>query len=327
MADKPDPEVLAKKGAELFKEILRLYPEAEVEDYYRGGSWKDDILLCDYRLFVAHRSEAGADDPPPLEEVKMPYLPDQPQPAARPVLNSAAMAVMADLRLIAVFVAKHKLDAMKTKAALQSLTLHQKKHVMSNFKMEEGADKDSIQALTAYVKECQTTKAWGDEPAADAAEEKPPATTVKPGVVSITPVTEIASPAPTPATATSADQTAAEAPPKTAAKVLTVKPVGLVGQPVGQVVQAVAAGVKRPGLVTAEGAGADKRPKVAEKAAEGEKAAAPAGLKPGGVIGIRPVTPRPAAAAPAANAWGGKGWGGMGAGAWDAWGSGNSWGW
>eukprot|EP00928_Gymnodinium_smaydae_P095059 TRINITY_DN8107_c0_g1_i1.p1 TRINITY_DN8107_c0_g1~~TRINITY_DN8107_c0_g1_i1.p1 ORF type:complete len:258 (-),score=66.67 TRINITY_DN8107_c0_g1_i1:269-1042(-) len=68
-------EIVAKSGPELFRELLRHYSEAEVDDYYKNGIWKDDDLRADLQLVIQHRKEAGADDPPPVDEVKMPELP------------------------------------------------------------------------------------------------------------------------------------------------------------------------------------------------------------------------------------------------------------
>eukprot|EP00444_Apocalathium_aciculiferum_P034161 CAMPEP_0183486868 /NCGR_PEP_ID=MMETSP0370-20130417/180153_1 /TAXON_ID=268820 /ORGANISM="Peridinium aciculiferum, Strain PAER-2" /LENGTH=612 /DNA_ID=CAMNT_0025680187 /DNA_START=126 /DNA_END=1962 /DNA_ORIENTATION=- len=71
-------EVLEKKGAELFREVLRIYPGASVEDYFANGIWKDDVMSVDWQLITAHRAEGGAEDPPALEDVKMPELPKKP---------------------------------------------------------------------------------------------------------------------------------------------------------------------------------------------------------------------------------------------------------
>jgi len=68
-------EILGKKGAELFKELLRVYPGACPEDYFANGAWRDDLLSIDWQLVQAHREEAGAEDPPPLEDIVMPELP------------------------------------------------------------------------------------------------------------------------------------------------------------------------------------------------------------------------------------------------------------
>ena len=67
--------VLQKSESGLFKELYRLYPLAEVEDYFKMGRWQNDLMKMDIQAFMAHLEEAGAPEPPPLEEVKFPPLP------------------------------------------------------------------------------------------------------------------------------------------------------------------------------------------------------------------------------------------------------------
>lgn len=62
-------------GKELFRELLRWFPSAELEDYYQNGRWDVETLEIDRELIEAHRKEAGAPEPIPLEEVVMPELP------------------------------------------------------------------------------------------------------------------------------------------------------------------------------------------------------------------------------------------------------------
>lgn len=68
-------DIKGKKGPELFKELLRHFPLASPDDYYKHGVWQDDLLRLDVQVIAAHRLEAGAPDPLPLSEVKMPELP------------------------------------------------------------------------------------------------------------------------------------------------------------------------------------------------------------------------------------------------------------
>ena len=75
---------LRKSDAELFKELYRLYPLAEVEDYFKGGQWQCELMKMDIQAFFAHRAEAGAPDPPPLEELKLPSLPENRKPPTAP---------------------------------------------------------------------------------------------------------------------------------------------------------------------------------------------------------------------------------------------------
>ena len=67
--------VLQKSDVDLFKELFRLYPLAEVEDYYKGGQWQRELLKLDIQAIFAHREEAGAPEAPPLDEATLPPLP------------------------------------------------------------------------------------------------------------------------------------------------------------------------------------------------------------------------------------------------------------
>jgi len=233
-------EVLEKKGAELFREVLRIYPGASVEDYFANGIWKDDVMSVDWQLITAHRAEGGAEDPPALEDVKMPELPKKPaflptmgaklpagikpmmmatpgalrpagmafapgvlrpqitptamgirpasaQPAgirlltsgpkamgapkavARPgfaapkagALGGAAAATgpVAELRQIALFVAKWKLDPTRTKMMLAKLGPARRRYVIQTFKHTAyGADVTA--GLQQYIAQCERTDAW-----------------------------------------------------------------------------------------------------------------------------------------------------------------------
>jgi len=59
-------------GPDLFRKVLRLYPLASPHDYFRNGHWLRDVLEIDLELLEAHRREASAPDPIPLEEVELP---------------------------------------------------------------------------------------------------------------------------------------------------------------------------------------------------------------------------------------------------------------
>eukprot|EP00434_Breviolum_minutum_P011821 symbB.v1.2.010430.t1/scaffold655.1/size176010/17 len=68
-----------KSGAELFKELYRLLPSLSFEDYFKNGIWQNDLMRLDIEVIDAHRREAGAPDPPPMEEVDFPPLPGNSQ--------------------------------------------------------------------------------------------------------------------------------------------------------------------------------------------------------------------------------------------------------
>lgn len=203
--------ILAKKtGEELFKELYRVYPVADFDDYLKapGNIWKNDQMKMDLELVYAHRREAGAPDPPALEDVVLPAdlpatsqsmatqsgLPTAfgaalaaqkafPGAAVRPVAAgllagarttpaaSVAAAAgttgpVAELRLIALFVAKWKLDPTHTKMLLAKLIPARRRHVMQTFKPSapgEGATKE----LDEHVQACEANS-WADVPASPA---------------------------------------------------------------------------------------------------------------------------------------------------------------
>lgn len=184
---------LQKSGAELFRELLRLYPTAELDDYWKMGMWKNDQMKTDLVLLEAHRREAGAPDPIPLEDVKMP---DLPAVAKHPAMMALAggkgvvppMAMMmgtapaaatstasggpvAELRLIALFVAKWKLDPTKTKLMLAKMTPTRRRYIIQNFKTAFSGPEANA-ALDAYIAQCEKSGDWDKgsiAPAASAA--------------------------------------------------------------------------------------------------------------------------------------------------------------
>jgi len=178
---------------------LRVYPIAELEDYFRGGLWKDDVMRTDISLIYAHAREAGAPYPPALKDVKMPELPKSIQMAARPTFQAgvpgvrpvvatavvkpppaagtaaapAAAAAAApgaaaaanaagtqatELRLIALFVAKWKLDPNRTKLILAKLTPPRRRFVIQSFKNAGG---DPTASLEQFIAKCEQTNSWG----------------------------------------------------------------------------------------------------------------------------------------------------------------------
>jgi len=203
-------EAIKKSGMELFRELLRLYPVAEVEDYYKAGQWKDDLMRTDLQLIEAHRKEAGAPDPLPLEEVPAPELPKlttfpagiigvkpvlpalaaagglrpavAPGAATTSVGGAAAVAggPVAELRLIALFVAKWKLDPTRTKVLLAKETPQRRRYVIQNFKTT-ATGVEATEALSAYMEQCKKTNAWGAATA--------PAAATTPSAVVARPVT------------------------------------------------------------------------------------------------------------------------------------------
>eukprot|EP00931_Biecheleriopsis_adriatica_P091738 TRINITY_DN6561_c0_g1_i1.p1 TRINITY_DN6561_c0_g1~~TRINITY_DN6561_c0_g1_i1.p1 ORF type:complete len:295 (+),score=37.31 TRINITY_DN6561_c0_g1_i1:59-943(+) len=169
-----EDERLSKSGPELFKELFRIYEVAEVDDYYKNGVWKDDLMKTDIQLIDRHRREAGAPEPPELSEVVLPPMPGQSSVAVGGGVGSVGGAV-AELRLIALFVAKWKLDAARTKTALSKLLPARRRYVIANFK-STADDGTSTDELEEYIKTCESTNAWA-------------AATAAPTITPVTPVT------------------------------------------------------------------------------------------------------------------------------------------
>jgi hypothetical protein len=202
-------EMLKKSGPELFRELLRVYPVAELDDYHKMYKWQDDQMRIDLQLVHAHRAEAGAPDPTPLDEVKMPPLPQvhhfqqssaaallaaraaalqgvRPAgvTAAIPGASGAASGAGAELRLMALFVAKWKIDPTRTKMMLAKLQPQQRRYVIQNFKTT-ATGMPATDELQQFITECEEKESW---PAASEKAETPaPASAVTAGARPATP--------------------------------------------------------------------------------------------------------------------------------------------
>lgn len=173
-------------GPKLFQQLQRFVSSADVEDYYKHGTWQDELMRTDMQLVEAHRREGGAPDPLSLEEVPVVKLPgaSTPQkttafaPVARLGLGvttatqarsvtgtpstvssslvaaqaSGSTGPVAELRLIALFIAKWKLDPTKTKMLFAKLTPVRRRFVIQNFK-NSAAEPSPTAALERYIQE------------------------------------------------------------------------------------------------------------------------------------------------------------------------------
>lgn len=250
-------EALAKTGAELFKELYRIYPVADPEDYFKAGQWRNEAMKTDIVLIESHRRECGAPDVPDLEDIKAPALPAHLQQlgptsftsfaqsfsVAKPVGQSqgtsplvatagggavAGSAPVVEIRLIALFVAKWKLDPTTSKQVLAKLTPTRRRFVIQNFKTTKSGAEASGD-LEEYIAQCEKDKTWdataGDKAgngstsgliaptintvgppkftagggaaiaAAKASVVRPPAGTVGPTTTKLTPTATVVSPA------------------------------------------------------------------------------------------------------------------------------------
>lgn len=199
--DPEEPNELdGKTGKDLFLELFRLLPSSQVEDYYIHGRWNEDDIKLDWELLQAHRREAGAEDPPSLEELELPALPDNkafgaltqftrptpvgtggyPTPASvtaatplrpMPVKTAPTSAMVAasvgvagggpsaELRQIALFIAKWKLEATKTKLLLARLTPPRRRWVMQHF-AQSGTLQSATVQLEQYIARCERENLW-----------------------------------------------------------------------------------------------------------------------------------------------------------------------
>lgn len=297
----------------MFKELYRRYPVAEVEDYFKAGKWKDDVMRIDLRLVEAHRKEGGAPEPMEMADVPEPVLPKtnpllalassgalgRPAvPAAGGLAGAIAAAKAAaaakagglrptgagaapgtvgpvtELRLIAIFVAKWKLDPTRTKAALARLTPARRRYVIQNFKTVSTGPTASV-ALDQFIAKCEQTNAWGSESASMQAGPPAKALAMRPGFAAARPVR----------------------PGLVAAASAGPRPLALRGAAAPKAQTAPTAGVKRPlasilGSMAANEANKKAKIAVAPAMRPASPATRPAGLamRPAG-LAMRPVAP------------------------------------
>eukprot|EP00401_Gymnodinium_catenatum_P082874 CAMPEP_0117503248 /NCGR_PEP_ID=MMETSP0784-20121206/24230_1 /TAXON_ID=39447 /ORGANISM="" /LENGTH=294 /DNA_ID=CAMNT_0005298555 /DNA_START=68 /DNA_END=952 /DNA_ORIENTATION=- len=192
--------ILAKEGQELFKELLRFYEAADLEDYYKLalGQWRDDQMRTDIQLFVQHRREAGAPEAPAVEDVEMPEIPAPTASAGvggAVKMGTSGLVVQApgatgtnlinDLKEIAGLVAKFKLEPLKAKTLLSKLPSNRKKYVTQHFATTTtGAD--ATAALEKYIAQCEKENLWPaavSAPAITAPAGAAVASTAKPAIV------------------------------------------------------------------------------------------------------------------------------------------------
>lgn len=192
-------EAFTKSGAELFKELYRVYPVADAEDYFKNGQWKNEVMKADLVLIESHRRESGAPDVADLEDIKVPNLPTQTPsmvaagygpasfagmlkpagfPTPVPLLAGAAVGTstpVVEIRLIALFVAKWKLDPATAKTSLAKLTPVHRRYVIQNFKTTV-TGVEATKELDTYIAACEEDKSW------DTAVANGTPVTVSPGI-------------------------------------------------------------------------------------------------------------------------------------------------
>jgi hypothetical protein len=297
-------EALKKTGGELFKELYRIYPVADPEDYFKNGQWRNDILKADLTLMEAHRREAGAPDMPDLDEITFPKLPLQTSTptlggvqfaagqiksaAAGTPISATAGGQVVEIRLIALFVAKWKLDPVTAKESLSKLTPARRRYVIQHYKTTLSGV-EATEELKKFISECEKDGKWDTVAAATTAAANGTTPGISPGAK----VPLLSKPTITPkiSPATSATKPVIAAP-KPAAVTQTPK-VGAAITPV--------AGVKRPfGATVTPAWAANKRPVLATtNAAKGNTISPP---KAGASVIKANVTPKAVAGPPKSGA-------------------------
>lgn len=173
-----------RSAPELFRELLRLLPSVQVEDYYANGQWDQDCIRIDIELLEKHREEAGAPEPPPLEDIPMVELPGVAQPLGRRVASSvkpnhpkeqvnsngrvamvaqppkapppAALLRHAQWKEgyeMADFAETRGLDVEETKLVLSELQPSQRHWVMQNFQYDMSLDDDATAQFEQAVED------------------------------------------------------------------------------------------------------------------------------------------------------------------------------
>jgi len=192
---------MAKTGKDLFIELVRVYSVAEVEDYFKGGLWQDDLMKAHIEIIDRHRREAGAPKIPDLSEVEKDVLKAIPAVAlaagsAVPKKSASAPCAWcakgqcwthgqvaktepgmevtppaeAEQRLISLFIKKHSLDEAMATEVINKRPYHQRRHLYGKFKTENSGEEGS-KDLQKFVEECDKVKTWPPPPALPAKEK------------------------------------------------------------------------------------------------------------------------------------------------------------
>jgi hypothetical protein len=166
-------EVLKKSGKELFRELLRIYSTAAVDDYFKDGVWKDTVMRDDYVLLEAHRKEACAISPPDLEDVVVPEPNASFAGIVAPWANGSISIVGPTTEY--EFMMKWRLDPARTKLTLGKLTQQRRYYVYLRFKVAT-FNLDTNMQLSNFINACQMSGSWDKAGAL-----VPPASQIGPG--------------------------------------------------------------------------------------------------------------------------------------------------
>jgi len=119
----------------------------------KAGQWKNEIMKTDLVLIEAHRKEVVV---PEMQSagIRAPGGLALPTPGV-----GAPASPVLELRLIALFVAKWKLEPTKTKMLLAKLTHLRRRYVMQHFKALGSGDAAATE-LESFLAECGRNGNW-----------------------------------------------------------------------------------------------------------------------------------------------------------------------
>eukprot|EP00403_Amphidinium_massartii_P014809 CAMPEP_0178414898 /NCGR_PEP_ID=MMETSP0689_2-20121128/23273_1 /TAXON_ID=160604 /ORGANISM="Amphidinium massartii, Strain CS-259" /LENGTH=213 /DNA_ID=CAMNT_0020036201 /DNA_START=1 /DNA_END=638 /DNA_ORIENTATION=+ len=86
---------------------------------------------------------------------------------------SAPAAPLADLREIAMFIAKWRLEPTRAKLVLAQLSLQRRQYVMHHFLDDPAGEGAAIDRLVKYIQDCEQSGAWGGGPSPAGAQAAP----------------------------------------------------------------------------------------------------------------------------------------------------------
>lgn len=137
---------------------------ASADDYFKEGRWQKEQMILDTEILEAHRKEAGAPEPVPIEEVELPPLPRGATGpgAARPTFAGSAPeagSAQNDLRQIELFVAKYRLEPTRTKILLARLKPERRRWVMQSFRGGNGSTTPT-KSLEDFITRAEKTNNW-----------------------------------------------------------------------------------------------------------------------------------------------------------------------
>jgi len=190
-----------EQGIDLFRQLKRVFPRADHQEYYENGAWDMECLEIDLELVTLHREEAGAPEPPPLEEVPAPVLPEarppQRPPPQRPPLprrperNGVSGKPLTPAPPAAppwggqrtqhgtqMFIDRWKLEPTRSRQMLQGLRPEAAQWIIRNFKPSATTKDSHTGQLRTFISKSRENTPWNGSAGA---RRQPPRPTVPGG--------------------------------------------------------------------------------------------------------------------------------------------------